>query len=110
MDLLGLKLVAFLLIFVAGVAGGLLPLWLGTKNYRERMTTLGLGFTSGIFLGAGILHMLPESQDHFAELGSDVHVYAVLFVSLGFMLVLFLEKVLVTVEDDDAIVTAGVSA
>ncbi len=110
MELLGLKLVAFLLIFVAGVVGGLLPWWLGTKSYRERMTTLGLGFTSGIFLGAGILHMLPESQDHFAELGSDVHVYAVLFVSLGFMLVLFLEKVLVTVEDDDVIVTAGVSA
>ena len=49
MELLGLKLVAFLLIFVSGVAGGLLPLWLGTKSYRERMTTLmAMDFPEGL--------------------------------------------------------------
>jgi len=74
MEFLGLKLLAVLLIFVAGVVGGMLPLWIESKPYHERVTTLGLGFTSGIFLGAGLLHMLPEAQDHFAELGSDVHV------------------------------------
>ncbi len=109
MELLGLKLVAFLVIFVAGMAGGLLPLWLGSKSYLDRVKTLGLGFTSGIFLGAGLLHMLPEAQDHFAELGSNVHVLGLLFVSLGFLLVLFLEKVLLTVDEDNAVASAGVS-
>jgi hypothetical protein len=53
-------------------------------------------FSGGVFLAAGLVHLLPhcqESQERLAGLVGDYPLYLVL-ITLGYMLVLFVERVL----------------
>jgi len=45
----------------------------------------------GVFLGSGLLHMLPDSQDGFTELGMTSYPYSVLFMGIGFFMTMILE-------------------
>lgn len=53
-------------------------------------------FSGGVFLAAGLVHLLPhcqESQERLGHLVGDYPLYLVL-ITLGYMLVLFVERVL----------------
>lgn len=53
-------------------------------------------FSGGVFLAAGLVHLLPHCQESQAKLGAlvgDYPLYLVL-ITLGYMLVLFVERVL----------------
>jgi hypothetical protein len=53
-------------------------------------------FSGGVFLAAGLVHLLPhcqESQERLGALVGDYPLYLVL-ITLGYMLVLFVERVL----------------
>jgi len=53
-------------------------------------------FSGGVFLAAGLVHLLPhcqESQERLGDLVGDYPLYLVL-ITLGYMLVLFVERVL----------------
>ena len=96
MSLLYFKIVSILLIIFAGLIGGLFPLrkQLSSRGY-ERLS-LGNAFAGGIFLGAGLLHMLPDSIENFGKLNLSIdYPFAALIAGFGFLFVLFLEKVLV---------------
>jgi hypothetical protein len=61
------KLAAVAAIFLTGVGGGLVSLRLDLYERSEAIFSLGSVLASGIFLGAGLLHMLPDSVRAFRE-------------------------------------------
>lgn len=94
--MLTFKLVAFAVVFITGIAGGLLSRWLANSRRSDLIFSLGNVFAGGVFLGAGLIHMLPDAQAGFAALdsGSDYPWFA-LACCAGFMVILLIEKVLV---------------
>ena len=49
-------------------------------------------FASGIFLGAALFHMLPDAIHEFSSLNDTSYPLAELFCALGFLILLFLER------------------
>ena len=93
--MLVLKLVAAVLIFCAGLAGGLLAIRLGKTSYRETATHLANAFAGGVFLGAGLLHMLTDARAKFDEFWPSLDFPLVaLIAGFGFLIMLLLDKVL----------------
>jgi len=89
------KLLAAGLIFFAGFAGGLLASRMERSVYREVATRLANAFAGGVFLGAGLLHMLTDAGVKFDEFLPNVDFPLVALVAgLGFLLMLLLDKVL----------------
>jgi len=97
--ILEVKLASAALIFVSGVIGGALPMRLDDSERSRRLLGLGNGFSGGIFLGAGLLHMLSDAQANFALFVSDYPV-ALLVAGGGFLAVLFLEMVALQGRED----------
>lgn len=94
MNIAVFKLTAFFAIFATGMCGGLLSKWLSGFGRRDLLFSLGNAFAGGVFLGAGLIHMLPDAQAGFRALtGSDYPWFAIV-CCCGFLLILFLEKVL----------------
>lgn len=65
-------------------------------HHNHRWLSLLNCFSGGVFLAAGLVHLLPhcqESQERIAHLVGDYPLYLVL-ITLGYMLVLFVERVL----------------
>ena len=94
MEVLMFKTAAILLIFVAGVAGGLLPVKIGVSE--QKYLSLGNAFAGGIFLGAGLIHMLSDANEKFQSLAGSVdYPLGILLCGCGFILILFLEKVMI---------------
>ncbi len=49
------------------MAGGLAPLYVSRSPSSKRWLSLGNMFSGGIFLGGGLLHLLPEVQSLFVN-------------------------------------------
>lgn len=104
MDIVTFKVAAFVVIFLTGMAGGLLSLRLAASPRSERLFSLGNALAGGIFLGAGLIHMLPDAQEGFRGAATAAgsswpstlagFPWVSLICACGFLLVLFLEKVL----------------
>ena len=96
MNVILFKIAAILLIICGGLVGGILPLKISLSERGKKLLSLGNAFAGGIFLGAGLIHMLPDANENFKIFMGDVdYPFAFLICGLGFLLVLFLEKVLV---------------
>jgi zinc transporter 1/2/3 len=65
---LDLKLALLLAIFAAGAAGGSVPLWRGGAAASPRLVGWGNSLASGVFLAAGLVHMLPDADRVFRSL------------------------------------------
>ncbi|MEC7231854.1 MAG: ZIP family metal transporter [Planctomycetota bacterium] len=69
-------IISFVSILLVGVLGGLIPL---VKRWTDRGRHAALAFSTGIFLGAVFLHLLPAVQGsdghdaHVAAVEADVH-------------------------------------
>ena len=64
---------------------------------QEALFSLGAAFAAASFLGAGLIHMLPDSLDVFGVLYPSMeYPLAFLLTALGFVAILFLERVLGT--------------
>ena len=78
----------FLVIVMAG--------WYPFKKRQEKADhfdfPIGETLATGVFLGAGLLHMLPESQNSFSQLGFH-YPFAFLITGIVFLLFLWLEHV-----------------
>lgn len=92
MDVLTFKLLAIALIFLTGILCGLIPLRAGDVHENEIFFSLGNSFAGGIFLGAGLLHLLPDGIERFT--GMSGYPFALLLAASSLGLLLFLEKVL----------------
>lgn len=92
MGILEVKLGSAALIFACGLAGGFLPLRFDESERSRRFLAVGNGFAGGIFLGAGLLHMLGDAQRTFSSFGTGYPI-ALLIAGCAFLAVLFLEMV-----------------
>lgn len=100
MDILWFKALAVCVIIMTGITGGMAAIRIGLSTRAERLLPLGDAFAAGIFLGAGLLHMLSDAQVNFITVAGDVDFPVVLLVcGGGFLLIFFLEKVLLGGED-----------
>lgn len=67
------KLAAMAGVIVISLAGGFLPLCLRgiSEKRRNDISELSKYFTAGVFLGVGLLHMLPEAAEGISSAGFD---------------------------------------
>lgn len=94
MDIHLFKVISFVSIFLTGLLGGGLAVWLAASSRSERFFSLGSAFAGGIFLGAGLIHMLPDAREGFqAAVPGYAFPWVALICACGFLLVLFLERV-----------------
>jgi len=108
MDLTTFKLVAFVAIFLVGLAGGALARTLAAGRRSELLFSLGNVFAGGVFLGAGLIHMLPDAQEGFSDILPDSeYPWFAVACALGFLSILFLEQVLFRRDHHDASTFAG---
>lgn len=109
MQIVELKLISSVVIFVSGLIGGLLPLRLDDSERSRRLLSLGNGFSGGIFLGAGLIHMLGDAQRGFASI-TDTYPFAFLIAGGGFLAILFLEMVALQGREDVGAMSGGKNA
>jgi zinc transporter 1/2/3 len=96
MDITAQKLLAIVVIWLIGLVAGLWPVLIGARTPHDRFFSLGNALAGGVFLGAGLIHLLPDAIDSYrAVLGPDLdYPLASLVCAAGFLLVLLIEKVL----------------
>ena len=97
-----LKGLSALAILLVALGSGLLPQRLGTTHGGRRLLMLGSAFAAGVFLGAGLIHLLGDGQENFAELGSGDYPMALALCGIGVLFVLLIEKVAAASEETDA--------
>jgi zinc transporter 1/2/3 len=91
MSMLALKLWAALAIAIVGLIGGLIPIVAGRFKGSNRFFSLGNAFAGGVFLGAGLIHLLPDGNE-MLERVSD-YPLAGLLAAAGLTLLLLLDRV-----------------
>ena len=95
LSLLTLKFIAAGIIFILSIVTGLGPIrvWLANPHH-EHIANIE-AFAGGIFLGAALFHMLPDATREFTKVyGATTFPYTNLICAFGFILLLFLEKVI----------------
>jgi zinc transporter 1/2/3 len=92
MSLFAFKLAAIAAIVVVALAGGFAAV--GTRRARnaERLFSLGALFGAGVFLGAGLIHMLPDAVEALNGRFPDYPVPFAL-AALGLIAVLAIDRV-----------------
>ena len=100
MDMMWFRVLAIVAIVLAGLIGGLIPSRIGVSDRSLRFLGLGNALSAGIFLGAGLLHMLADAMENLEAYSGDLdYPYALLICGVGFLFVLLLDKVML--RDDD---------
>lgn len=93
MDLILLKVVFIGAILVTGWVGGLLPLRMGHSPHSGLRLAQGNAFAGGVFLGAGLIHMLPDAFADYSTLFPHVDYPApALLASLAVLLILTVDQ------------------
>ena len=68
----GIKLLVSLIILCMALIFGLFPIVIRVNGVTKKILSYGESFAGGIFLGAGLIHLLPDAQDGLhAVLKSD---------------------------------------
>ncbi len=92
--LLAWKVAAVLLVFAAGVLGGLLPWRVAGLRRSEDYLGWGNAFAGGVLLAAGLIHLLGDSAGGFAEVWPDVdYPWAFAIAAIAFLVILGIERV-----------------
>jgi len=95
MSLLLIKLITIVVIFASGVIGGLLPRVIGKAKRGNEFLMLGSAFSGGVFLGAGLIHLLGDGLELMDQFVSHAEFpWAFFILGVGFLMILFIEKVL----------------
>lgn len=106
MDLTTFRIVAIVAIFLTGLGGGLLPLWVGYTPRTQRFFSLGNALSAGIFLSAGLIHMLPDAEANLRGVLGEFPVASLIAV-IGFFIVLLVERVVARGEAEAGEVKRG---
>lgn len=92
MTVLEFKILAVIVIFAIGVSSGLFPLRFAVSKSEELLFSIGNSLAGGIFLGAALLHLLPDGIEHLS--GVSDYPLAMLLAAASLGILLFLEKVI----------------
>lgn len=89
-----------LIIFAAGFIGGILPLRIRPTEKGKKQMALSNAFAAGIFLGAGIIHLLGHSNEAFNSIeGWNHYPFGYLFAVVGFLFIFLISNILFKEED-----------
>jgi len=91
--MLALKAIGVLAVFAVGLVGGVVPLRARDEAGRGRLLAWGNALAAGVFLGAGLIHLLPEADEAWRALGWSYPV-AFLLAAAAFLAMLLFEHVL----------------
>jgi len=94
MEVVGIKVAYIVVIFLAGVLGGLAPL--RKKSLSGHGAGVGFqrgeAFAGGVFLGAGLLHLLPDAESNITTLMPNQDFpLAPLFAGIGILAILLFD-------------------
>lgn len=88
------KLGAIVLVFAAGVFGGLLPWRVAALRRSEDYLGWGNAFAGGVLLAAGLIHLLGDAADGFATIWPDTdYPWAFTIAAGSFLIILGIERV-----------------
>ena len=89
-----------LIIFFTGFIGGLLPLRIKPTEKGKKQMALSNAFAAGIFLGAGVIHLLGHSDEVLRSMdGWNNYPYAYLFALAGFLFIFLISNILFKEQD-----------
>ena len=92
--MLWFKIGAVVVVFFFGLLGGSLSKRMGGVEGGSTGLSLGNALAGGVFLGAALLHLLPDSAEGISLLAVGLDFpFAFLLAAMGFSLVLFIERV-----------------
>lgn len=91
--MLEVKLALLFTILLAGALGGAFPLLRRHAKPSDRILGWGNAFAAGVFLAAGLVHMLPDAHMIWTDLGTE-YPMAFALASLAFAFMLLVEHVL----------------
>lgn len=89
MSLITFQIIAAVVIFLMAILAGLLPSQVLSRH--EKGLAIGDAWASGVFLGAALLHMLPDAANGFRTLAPN-YPYAYLICLSGFIFLTVLER------------------
>lgn len=103
MSIIWFKIISVVLIITAGITGGIIPLGKKITKKSNRLT-FGNAFAGGVFLGAGLMHLLPDAMSNFSSLKLETDFpFAACISGIGFIFILALERVIAQKESAEII-------
>lgn len=91
MNLLTFKLLAAVAIITVASIGGVIPIMARRMSNSRRFFSLAGGFASGVFLGAGLIHLLPDGLEKLRPVSG--YPIGGLLATVGLALLLLLDRV-----------------
>jgi zinc transporter 1/2/3 len=88
-----LKYAAAVLVLLAGIGGGALARRLTDWESSGLVSRLSNTFAGGVFLGAALLHMLPDAREKLSSLFGADYPHFALIAGGGFLVILLIDKV-----------------
>jgi zinc transporter ZupT len=85
-----IKIISALVIFAVAIMSGIYPFLKKIQHGHSRDFPIGESISVGVFLGAGLLHMLPESAHGFSDFGYE-YPFSFLLAGCTFFVLLHLE-------------------
>jgi solute carrier family 39 (zinc transporter), member 1/2/3 len=84
---IGIKLLASFVILVIALVGGLFPILIRATKKTKSLLLYGESFAGGVFLGAGLIHLLPEAQEnlHAVYPGNYPYIFAICAFAILFL-------------------------
>lgn len=94
MSIIIFKIIITLCIIAVALLGGYGAFRLKQTQRSEFYFAIGNTFAAGIFLGAGLIHMLPDATEEFSQVIHSDFPFAPFIATLGFLLILSIEKIM----------------
>eukprot|EP01028_Stygiella_incarcerata_P014147 TRINITY_DN911_c0_g2_i1.p1 TRINITY_DN911_c0_g2~~TRINITY_DN911_c0_g2_i1.p1 ORF type:complete len:374 (-),score=66.25 TRINITY_DN911_c0_g2_i1:227-1234(-) len=95
MDIFWVKLIFLGFIFIISILGGIVPFYANPKRKSfELFLQLGDAFAGGVFLSAGLIHMLPDSDDTLRDAWGASFPFGALFAVVAIYILFLSEKLL----------------
>jgi len=93
MSIIWIKIISLLIIFATGLITGTIPARMSVSPKKKKFLTFGNSFSGGVFLGAGLLHLLPDAIESFDSFAGNIDFpFPALICGIGFLFILLLEK------------------
>ncbi len=96
METFPIKFLSIVIIIAIALVGAVAALGIFRSAGKKHFLANGNAFSGGIFLGAGILHLLPESFEKLNEIIPSSGIFiAILSILIGILIVFIIEKIVI---------------
>ena len=86
-------IISFIITFIAGLSTciGILPTYLNDK-YREFIINFSLAFSASVMITISFISLIPEAFHYLKELNIFSILYVLIFINIGIILSIFIDK------------------